>query len=148
VIGEILKNSNEKKERDSLSWKVNISLIDASKGRFVCKMGLTGFLGRSLSDQAGRWQVRAYACEWNALRLPTLCTTFQRFGIDFVASPRHADVLLCHRACCKDRWSLPLKKLTLQHPGRNFVIAWRRLLLIDGGIYKGSYAVTNGRCQT
>jgi Ni,Fe-hydrogenase III small subunit len=82
------------------------------------------------------------ACEWECTALTNPVYDIQRFGIDFVASPRHADILLVTGPVSK-QMELALKKTYLATPEPRLVIACGDCAL-DGGIYKGSYAVTNG----
>lgn len=82
------------------------------------------------------------ACEWECTALTNPVYDIQRFGIDFVASPRHADVLLVTGPVSR-QMELALKKTYLATPEPRFVVACGDCA-IDGGIYKGSYAVTNG----
>ncbi|MBI5026006.1 MAG: NADH-quinone oxidoreductase subunit NuoB [Nitrospirae bacterium] len=82
------------------------------------------------------------ACEWECTALTNPIYDIQRFGIDFVASPRHADVLLVTGPVSR-QMELALKKTYLATPEPRLVVACGDCT-IDGGIYKGSYAVTNG----
>ena len=66
----------------------------------------------------------------------------QRFGIDFVASPRHADAILVTGPVSKNM-VLALKKTYDAMPGPKFVITLGACAK-DGGIFKGSYYVENG----
>jgi Ni,Fe-hydrogenase III small subunit len=82
------------------------------------------------------------ACEWECTALTNPVYDIQRFGIDFVASPRHADVLLVSGPVSR-QMELALKKTYIATPEPRIVIACGDCA-IDGGIYRGSYAVTNG----
>lgn len=82
------------------------------------------------------------ACEWECTALTNPIYDIQRFGIDFVASPRHADMLLITGPVSR-QMELALKKTCLATPEPRIVVACGDCA-IDGGIYKGSYAVTNG----
>lgn len=82
------------------------------------------------------------ACEWECTALTNPIYDIQRFGIDFVASPRHADVLLVTGPVSR-QMELALKKTYLAMPEPKLVIACGDCS-IDGGIFKGSYAVKNG----
>lgn len=82
------------------------------------------------------------ACEWECTALLNPVYDIQRFGIDFVASPRHADALLVTGPVSR-QMELALRKTYLATPEPRFVIACGDCAL-DGGVYKGSYAVTNG----
>ena len=82
------------------------------------------------------------ACEWECTALTNPIYDIQRFGIDFVASPRHADVLLVTGPVSR-QMELALKRTYIATPGPKLVVACGDCAK-DGGIYKGSYAVTNG----
>mgnify|MGYP001584416358 FL=1 len=82
------------------------------------------------------------ACEWECTALTNPVYDIQRFGMDFVASPRHADLLLVTGPVSR-QMELALKKTYLAAPDPKLVIACGDCAR-DGGIYKGSYAVTNG----
>lgn len=82
------------------------------------------------------------ACEWECTALTNPIYDIQRFGIDFVASPRHADVLLVTGPISR-QMELALKRTYLATPEPRLVIACGDCA-INGGIYNGSYAITNG----
>ena len=82
------------------------------------------------------------ACEWECTALINPVYDIQRFGIDFVASPRHADLLLVTGPVSR-QMEFALKKTYIATPAPRLVVACGDCTL-DGGIYKGSYAVTNG----
>jgi Ni,Fe-hydrogenase III small subunit len=82
------------------------------------------------------------ACEWECTALTNPVYDIQRFGIDFVASPRHADLLLVTGPVSR-QMELALKKTYIATPDPRLVIACGDCG-IDGGVYKGSYAVANG----
>jgi Ni,Fe-hydrogenase III small subunit len=82
------------------------------------------------------------ACEWECTALTNPIYDIQRFGIDFVASPRHADVLFVTGPVSR-QMELALKRTYIATPEPRLVIACGDCAK-DGGIYRGSYAVTNG----
>jgi len=82
------------------------------------------------------------ACEWECTALTNPVYDIQRFGIDFVASPRHADMLIVTGPVSR-QMELALKKTYIATPEPRLVVACGDCA-IDGGVYKGSYAVTNG----
>lgn len=82
------------------------------------------------------------ACEWECTALMNPIYDIQRFGIDFVASPRHADVLLVTGPVSR-QMELALTRTYRATPEPRLVIACGDCAK-DGGIYNGSYAVTNG----
>ncbi len=82
------------------------------------------------------------ACEWECTALSNPVYDIQRFGIDFVASPRHADMLLVTGPVSR-QMELALRKTYDATPDPKFVVACGDCA-INGGIYKNSYAVTGG----
>ncbi|MDA8169209.1 MAG: NADH-quinone oxidoreductase subunit NuoB [Nitrospiraceae bacterium] len=82
------------------------------------------------------------ACEWECTALINPVYDVQRFGVDFVASPRHADILLV-TGPASFSMALALKKTYLAMPEPKIVIACGDCAA-DGGVFKGSYAVTGG----
>lgn len=82
------------------------------------------------------------ACEWECTALTNPIYDIQRFGIDFVASPRHADVLLVSGPVSR-QMQLALKRTWIATPEPKLVLACGDCAM-DGGIYKGSYAVADG----
>lgn len=77
--------------------------------------------------------------------LTALANTFydsERFGIHFVASPRHADMLMVTGPVSRNM-ALALKKTYEATPDPKIVVAVGDGA-IDGGIFKGSYAVVGG----
>ena len=98
-------------------------------------------LGRSLSIR----EVDAGSCNGCELEIHALNNAFydlERFGLRFVASPRHADVLLVTGPVTKNM----RRALELTHeatPAPKWVVAVGDCAL-NGGIFAGSYAVTGG----
>lgn len=77
--------------------------------------------------------------------LTALSNTFydlERFGIHFVASPRHADMLMVTGPVSRNM-ALALKKTYEAIPEPKIVVAVGDGA-IDGGIFKGSYAIVGG----
>jgi len=68
-----------------------------------------------------------------------------RFGIDFVASPRHADVLLVTGAVTHNMAGAARKTYEAM-PSPKFVVAVGDDAC-DGGIFRGTYAVLGGADQ-
>jgi Ni,Fe-hydrogenase III small subunit len=66
----------------------------------------------------------------------------ERFGITFVASPRHADVLIVTGAVTHNM-EIAARKTYDAMPSPKFVVAVGDDAC-DGGIYKGTYAVLGG----
>lgn len=82
------------------------------------------------------------ACESEIIACSNPLYDIQRFGIDFVASPRHADALLVTGPVSKNM-ALALRKTYDAMPGPKFVITLGGCAL-DGGIFKGAYYVEGG----
>jgi len=82
------------------------------------------------------------ACESEIIATMNPVYDIQRFGINFAASPRHADALLVTGPVSKNML-IALKKTYDAMPGPKFVITCGDCAL-DGGIFKDSYYVENG----
>ena len=98
-------------------------------------------LGRSLAIR----EVDAGSCNACELEIHALNNAFydlERFGLRFVASPRHADVLLVTGPVSKNM-RLALERTYNATPGPKWVVAVGNCA-VDGGIFAGSYAVTGG----
>jgi Ni,Fe-hydrogenase III small subunit len=98
-------------------------------------------LGRSLSIR----QVDAGSCNGCELEIHALNNAFhdlERFGLHFVASPRHADVLMVTGPVTKNMREA-LERTYVATPSPKWVVAVGDCAL-DGGIFAGSYAVTGG----
>lgn len=98
-------------------------------------------LGRSLSIR----QVDAGSCNGCELEIHALSNAFydlERFGLRFVASPRHADVLLVTGPVTKNMREA-LTRTYNATPDPKWVVAVGRCA-VDGGLFAGSYAVEGG----
>ena len=98
-------------------------------------------LGRSLAIR----EIDAGSCNGCELEIHALNNAFydlQRFGLRFVASPRHADVLLVTGPVTKNMREALLRTYTAA-PDPKWVIAVGDCAF-DGGIFAGSYAVEGG----
>jgi Ni,Fe-hydrogenase III small subunit len=98
-------------------------------------------LGRSLSIR----QVDAGSCNGCELEIHALNNAFydlERFGLRFVASPRHADVLLVTGPVTKNMREA-LERTYNATPEPKWVVAVGSCAA-DGGIFAGSYAVEGG----
>lgn len=98
-------------------------------------------LGRSLSIR----EVDAGSCNGCELEIHALNNPFydvERFGIRFVASPRHADVLLVTGPVTKNMREA-LQRTYDATPNPKWVVAVGDCAL-DGGCFAGSYAVVGG----
>ena len=95
-------------------------------------------LGRSLAIR----EVDAGSCNGCELEIHALNNAFydlERFGLRFVASPRHADVLLVTGPVTKNMREA-LERTYRATPDPKWVVAVGDCA-IDGGIFAGSYAV-------
>jgi Ni,Fe-hydrogenase III small subunit len=98
-------------------------------------------LGRSLSIR----QVDAGSCNGCELEIHALSNAFydlERLGLRFVASPRHADVLMVTGPVTKNMREALLRTYNAT-PDPKWVVAIGACA-VDGGIFAGSYAVVGG----
>jgi Ni,Fe-hydrogenase III small subunit len=98
-------------------------------------------LGRSLSIR----QVDAGSCNGCELEIHALNNAFydlERLGLRFVASPRHADVLMVTGPVTKSMREA-LERTYSATPDPKWVVAVGACA-IDGGVFAGSYAVEGG----
>ena len=98
-------------------------------------------LGRSLSIR----EIDAGSCNGCELEIHALSNAYydvERFGIRFVASPRHADVLMVTGPVTKNMREA-LQRTFHATPDPKWVIALGDCAR-DGGCFAGSYAVTGG----
>lgn len=98
-------------------------------------------LGRSLSIR----QVDAGSCNGCELEIHALNNAFydlERFGMHFVASPRHADVLLVTGPVTKNM-KVALERTWRATPDPKWVVAMGDCAC-NGGAFAGSYAIAGG----
>src|SRR5919108_1207026 len=98
-------------------------------------------LGRSLSIR----QVDAGSCNGCELEIHALNNAFydlERFGLRFVASPRHADVLLVTGPLTANMREA-LERTWRATPDPKWVVAVGDCA-VDGGLFAGSYACAGG----
>jgi Ni,Fe-hydrogenase III small subunit len=98
-------------------------------------------LGRSLSIR----QVDAGSCNACELEIHALNNAYydlERFGLRFVASPRHADVLLVTGPVTLNMREA-LERTWAATPAPKWVVA-AGACAIDGGLFEGSYACAGG----
>lgn len=98
-------------------------------------------LGRSLSIRA----IDAGSCNGCELEMHALSNAFydiERFGLRFVASPRHADVLLVTGPVTRNM-AQALERAYIATPDPKWVVALGDCGR-DGGCFAGSYAVLGG----
>ena len=99
-------------------------------------------LGRSLAIR----EVDAGSCNGCELEIHALNNPvydLERFGLKFVASPRHADVLLVTGPLTKNMRQA-LERTYNATPDPKWVVAVGGCA-IDGGIFRGSYACVGGQ---
>ncbi|SDI30041.1 [NiFe]-hydrogenase III apoprotein, small subunit [Bradyrhizobium sp. Rc2d] len=102
-------------------------------------------LGRSLAIR----EIDAGSCNGCELEIHALSNAFydiERFGLRFVASPRHADVLLVTGPVTKNMRQA-LERTYNATPDPKWVVAVGGCA-IDGGIFRGSYACIGGVSET
>jgi Ni,Fe-hydrogenase III small subunit len=102
-------------------------------------------LGRSLAIR----HVDAGSCGGCEIELRALTNAIhdlERFGLSFVTSPRHADVLLVTGPLTRNLVEA-LEQAWTAMPDPKFVVAVGDCA-VDGGVFKGSYAVANGAGTT
>jgi Ni,Fe-hydrogenase III small subunit len=98
-------------------------------------------LGRSLAIR----EVDAGSCNGCELEIHALGNAFydlERFGLRFVASPRHADVLLVTGPVTRNMRQA-LERTWQATPEPKWVVAVGDCA-VDGGLFAGSYAVVGG----
>jgi Ni,Fe-hydrogenase III small subunit len=98
-------------------------------------------LGRSLSIR----EVDAGSCNGCELEIHALNNPYydiERFGLRFVASPRHADVLMVTGPVTKNM-KIALERTYAATPAPKWVVAVGDCAR-DGGCFAGSYAVVGG----
>jgi len=103
--------------------------------------GARAKLGRGLSIR----HVDAGSCNGCELEIHALGNPFydlERFGLKFVASPRHADVLLVTGPVTRNMREA-LERTYVATPGPKWVIA-AGSCACDGHVFKGSDSVLNG----
>ncbi len=81
-------------------------------------------------------------CELEVNALQNVAYDLERFGLRFVASPKHADVLLVTGPACRNMTEA-LQRALACTPEPRWVVAAGDCA-VDGGVFKGSYAVQGG----
>jgi Ni,Fe-hydrogenase III small subunit len=110
---------------------------------------LAGSLGRAAHRRLGRSlairEVDAGSCNGCELEIHALNNAFydiERFGLRFVASPRHADVLLVTGPVTRNMREA-LERTYNAVPAPKWVVSAGDCAL-DGGCFAGSYAIVGG----
>lgn len=86
------------------------------------------------------------AAEQELVALGNAFYDVDRFGVHFVASPKHADMLMVTGPITRNMQEALIKAYTVT-PGPKIVVAVGDDA-IDGGIFIGSYATTDGTANT
>jgi Ni,Fe-hydrogenase III small subunit len=81
-------------------------------------------------------------CEIEVRALTNIVYDLERFGLTFVTSPRHADVLLVTGPLTRNLVEA-LEQAWTATPDPKFVVAVGDCA-VDGGVFKGSYAIAGG----
>jgi Ni,Fe-hydrogenase III small subunit len=119
------------------------SVEDAALAELAANVNLAAKrkLGRSLSIR----EIDAGSCNGCELEIHALQNAFydlERFGLRFVASPRHADVLLVTGPVTKNMREA-LTRTYSATPDPKWVVAVGSCA-VDGGVFAGSYACVGG----
>lgn len=130
--------------RRPLTEKVReVDEVSAALGEKIARTAYSR-LGRSLSIR----EVDAGSCNGCELEINALSNPYydiERFGLRFVASPRHADVLLATGPVTKNMREA-LERTYEGMPSPKWVVSAGDCAL-DGGCFAGSYAVVGGVSQ-
>ena len=126
--------------KSPLSEKVPRDALAAELGEAIARAAFKR-LGRSLSIR----EVDAGSCNGCELEINALTNPYydlERFGLRFVASPRHADVLLVTGPVTKNMREA-LERTFEAMPAPKWVVSAGDCAA-DGGCFAGSYAVVGG----
>ncbi|MFA5604707.1 MAG: NADH-quinone oxidoreductase subunit B family protein [Dehalococcoidales bacterium] len=137
MITDILRNFFGKK----IAQDSDPELYEFRKTGLELKRNINSIFGRSIAIR----ELDSGSDNAAEIELNNLGTTYydvERFGISFVASPRHADIIVITGAVTHNM-ALAVKKTFEAMPQPGFVIAVGDDAC-DGGIYKDSYAVLGG----
>lgn len=121
----------EKQEITAVGGKIQDKLKKLFRGSLAIRMVDAG------SDNA---------CEQELVALSNAFYDVERFGVHFVASPRHADMLMITGPITRNMQDALIKAYEAT-PDPKIVVAVGDDA-IDGGIFKGSYAVVDGVNKT
>ncbi len=105
------------------------------------KTRIDAIFGRSLAIR----MVDAGSCNGCELEIHALSNPFydlERFGLKFVASPRHADLLLVTGPVTRNMREA-LERTYNATPAPKWVVASGACAL-DGGVFRGSYSIVGG----
>jgi len=136
LYSKIIKTKSTLIPLDSLSYQKDIEIVKKELGAKVKKL-FKGSLAIREVDAGS-----TNACEQELTALTNTFYDIERFGIHFVASPRHADMLIVTGPVSRNM-AFALKETYDATPNPKIVVALGDDA-IDGGIFKGSYAVLDG----
>jgi len=122
-----LRPSSDKKAALSVGWDLEAYIKKLFKGSLAIRVVTAGSTN---------------ACEQELTALSSPLYDVERLGIHFVASPRHADMLLVTGPVSRNMREALLRTYHAV-PTPKIVVAVGDDA-IDGGIFKGSYAVLDG----
>ncbi len=125
--------------RPALSEPVSPAELETLGARF--EAAARRRLGRSLAIR----QVDAGSCNACELEIHALSNPYydlERFGLRFVASPRHADVLLVTGPVTHNM-AVALERTWAATPAPRWLVA-AGACAIDGGLFAGGYACAEG----
>jgi Ni,Fe-hydrogenase III small subunit len=138
ILGRIARTLREGPAAEP-SGPVDVETAASLAGRLEAAAQVR--LGRSLAIRhvdAGS----CGGCEIEMRALTNVIHDLQRFGLRFVTSPRHADVLLVTGPLTRNLVEA-LEQTWTATPDPKFVVAVGDCA-VDGGVFKGSYAVAGG----
>src|SRR5438105_10606950 len=124
------------------------AVSEATAGFEAAAEELRGAIARRLGRSLAIREVDAGSCNGCELEIHALSNAYydvERFGIRFVASPRHADVLMVTGPVTKNMRDA-LERTHHATPDPKWVIALGDCAR-DGGCFAGSYAVVGGVSQ-
>ena len=142
---KILGNNSEAKPKDQLvRFSSDVSPSLAKSYEVIgseLKEKITKLFGRSLAIR----EVDAGSCNGCEIEIAALNNPIydiERFGIHFVSSPRHADILLVTGPASRNM-EIALRRTYEATPSPKIVIAVGACAF-DGGIFGDTYATTGG----
>src|SRR5215472_15777081 len=132
--------------KNLLTMPLTEAVIDEANDRIeLAGAELRGAIERRLGRSLAIREVDAGSCNGCELEIHALGNAFydiERFGVRFVASPRHADVLLVTGPVTRNMQEA-LRRTYEATPDPKWVVAVGDCAA-DGGIFAGSYAVAGG----
>ena len=139
MILSALQDFVQRRRQDAAADPVDADTVSALVARIDAAAQVR--LGRSLA----LWHASAGGCNGCELELRALDTVFyqlRRHGMRFVATPRHADVMLVTGPLTRNM-AEAVERAWDAVPDPKWVVALGDCA-VDGGVFKGSYAVLGG----